>query len=101
MIVYNVTIKIDLSVHDLWLKWMKEDHIPRVLETGCFTDAKMFRILEENTTDGISYAFQYFANSMSDYFDYKEKHAKRLQQESLDLFPGKFQAFRTLLKEID
>ena len=33
MIVYNVTIKIDLDVHDLWLKWMKEEHMARVLET--------------------------------------------------------------------
>ncbi len=40
MIIYNVTVKIDLDVHDLWLKWMKEEHIPRVMETACFTDCK-------------------------------------------------------------
>jgi len=100
MIIYNVTVKIDLSVHDLWLKWMKEEHIPRVIETGCFTDSKMYRILEEDTRDGISYAIQYFANTLGDYFEYKEHHAARLQKEGLDLFPGKFQAFRTLLKEV-
>lgn len=100
MIVYNVTIKIDLDVHDLWLKWMKEEHIARVLETGCFTDAKMFRVLEEDTRDGITYAIQYFAESMSNYFDYKDMHAERLQKEGLELFPGKFHAFRTLLREV-
>ena len=100
MIIYNVTVKIDLSVHDLWLKWMKEEHIPRVMETGCFTDCQMYRVLEENTTDGITYAFQYFAENISKYFDYKEHHAARLQQESLDMFPGKYTAFRTLLKKI-
>lgn len=100
MIIYNVTVKIDLGVHDLWLKWMKEEHLARVMETGCFTDAKMFRVLEEDTTDGITYAMQYFANNITDYFDYKEKHAMRLQKEGLDLFPGKFTAFRTLLREV-
>ena len=100
MIIYNVTVKIDLSVHDLWFKWMKEEHIPRVIETGCFVGCKMYRVLEENTTDGITYAFQYSAKNISDYFDYKEKHAALLQKESLDLFPGKFHAFRTLLKEV-
>lgn len=100
MIVYNVTIKIDLDVHDLWLKWMKEEHIARVLETGCFTDAKMFRVLEEDTHDGITYAIQYFAENMSNYFDYKNMHAERLQKEGLELFPGKFHAFRTLLREV-
>lgn len=100
MIIYNVTVKINLEVHDLWLKWIKEEHIPRVLETGCFTHAKIFRILEEDTRDGISYAMQYFAENMSNYFDYKEHHAARLQKEGLDMFPGKFQAFRTLLREV-
>ncbi len=100
MIIYNVTVKIDLDVHDLWLRWMKEEHMQRVMQTGCFTDTKIYRVLEENTTDGITYAIQYFANTMTDYFDYKEQHAARLQKESLDLFPGKFSVFRTLLKEV-
>lgn len=100
MIVYNVTIKIDLDVHDLWLRWMKEEHMHRVVETGCFTHAKIYRILEEDTRDGISYAIQYFAEDMSKYFEYKEKFAPQMQKEGLELFPGKFHAFRTLLKEV-
>ena len=100
MIIYNVTVKIDLSVHDLWIRWMKEEHIPRVMETGCFTESKIFRVLQEDETEGITYAFQYKANSISDYFNYKETFADKLQKESLDLFPGKYTAFRTLLREV-
>ena len=33
MIIYNVTINIDASIHDEWLAWIKE-HIPQVLATG-------------------------------------------------------------------
>ncbi len=88
MIVYNVTIKIDLDAHDLWLRWMKEEHIARVLETGCFDDAKIFRVLEDKT------------DSMSRYFDYKAQHAPRLQKEGAEMFPGKFNVFRTILKEV-
>lgn len=100
MIIYNVTIKIDLSVHDTWLNWMKEDHIPRVLATGCFVQHKLYRVLQEDETDGITYAVQYFANNISDYFDYKETYASGLQKEASDFFPGKFHAFRTILKEV-
>ena len=100
MIVYNVTVKIDLSVHDLWIKWMKEEHIPRVMETGCFVDHKVYRILQEDETEGISYAFQYFANNITDYFNYQKNFAAALQKQSLDLFPGKYSAFRTILKEV-
>ena len=100
MIIYNVTIKIDLSVHDIWLRWMKEEHIPKVMATGCFVQNKMYRVLQEDETDGITYAMQYFANNLSDYFDYKEKYASTLGKETGDLFPGKFSIFRTILKEV-
>jgi len=100
MIIYNVTIKIDLSVHDVWFKWMKEEHIPKVLATGCFVNHKMLRMLEEDQTEGITYAIQYFANELSDYFDYKEKYATALQKEGKDFFPDKFVSHRTLLREV-
>jgi len=99
MIIYNVTVKIDLDVHDLWLRWMKEEHMPRVMETGCFVDKKIYRVLQEDETEGITYALQYFANGIADYFNYKENFAADLQKEGLDLFPGKYTAFRTLLRE--
>ena len=100
MIIYNVTIKIDLSVHDSWLKWMKDEHIPRMIETGCFRDSKIYRVIEDHSTDGITYEIQYFARRLTDYYDYKEHHSARMQKEGLLLFSGKFSAFRTLQKEI-
>jgi hypothetical protein len=100
MIIYNVTVKIDLTVHDVWLNWMKEEHIPRVMETGCFTAYKMFRILEENTTEGISYSVQYSADQIADYFNYKANFADALGKEMAEFFPGKYIVFRTLLKEV-
>jgi hypothetical protein len=100
MIVYNVTVKVDLSVHDLWVRWMKEDHIPKVLETGCFNGYKMYRIMEENQSDGMTYAVQYFAPELSDYFDYQNNHMEKLQKESRDTWPEKYTAFMTLLREI-
>ena len=44
MIIYNVTVNIDDSIADQWLAWIKE-HIPQVLATGKFTDAKLTKVL--------------------------------------------------------
>lgn len=101
MILYNVTIKIDLDVNNIWLQWMKEDHIPKVMDTGCFTGYKFFRIAEEDQSDGITYAVQYFANTMTDYFNYQANFAAALQKEAKDIFPDKFVAHRTLLREVE
>ena len=100
MIVYNVTIKVELQISEMWVHWMKEDHIPKILGTGCFTDFKFYRIMEENQSDGMTYAIQYFTTEVSRYFDYQNNHAPRLQKEMKDTWPDKYAAFRTLLKEI-
>ncbi|RZJ65518.1 MAG: DUF4286 family protein [Flavobacterium sp.] len=43
MIIYNVTINIDESVHEQWFEWMMEKHIPAMMETGKFTKAKIVK----------------------------------------------------------
>lgn len=100
MIIYNVTVKVDLDIHNDWLQWMKTVHIPDVLATGFFIDNKIMRLLEEDNSDGFTYAIQYRCNNVSEYMRYKEEEAPRLQKEVADKYEGKFVAFRTLLKEV-
>lgn len=101
MIIYSVTIKVDLDAHDEWLTWMREDHIAEVLGTGKFVKHKFHKVLTDDESDGITYNVQYYSHSMSDYFDYREKYAPALQAKTLERFKDKFVAFRTLLKEVE
>ena len=41
MIVYNVTTKVAAAIQTDWLQWIKEEHIPDIINTGCFTNAGM------------------------------------------------------------
>ena len=59
MYIYNVTINIEESVHNQWLRWMKETHIPDVLATGKFFNAKMCKVLVEEEMGGVTYSIQY------------------------------------------
>ncbi len=97
MILYNVTINIENDVHDEWLKWMKEVHIPDVLKTGLFIDHKLCKLLREEE-QGTTYSFQYFCESMAEYTSYQNEHAPRLQAEVKKKYEGKFVAFRSLLE---
>ncbi|MEG0918279.1 MAG: DUF4286 family protein, partial [Myroides sp.] len=45
MIIYNVTINIDESVHEQWLNWMQTKHIKEMLNTGCFKSARLVKVL--------------------------------------------------------
>ena len=70
MIIYNVTVSlVDQSIHQDWLKWMKEIHIPEVMDTGYFLDNKICRLLVE---DEITYAIQYTCKDMDTLNEYQE-----------------------------
>lgn len=102
MILYNVTINIDDSVHDKWLAWMMEKHIPEVMETGKFFKAKIVKVLIVEEMGGSTYAIQYFAENMEKLQAYYNEDAPRLREEGVRLFGDKMLAFRTemeLLKE--
>lgn len=98
MIIYNVTINVDESIHQDWLKWMQNKHINDVLATGLFTSAKMVRVLVEEEMGGTTYAIQYSIDSRAKLEDYYKNHAPRLRQEGLQLFADKMLAFRTELE---
>lgn len=98
MIIYNVTLNIDDSIHDSWLTWMQEKHINDVLKTGLFTKAKLIKVLIEEEMGGTTYAVQYFALSKEKLKEYQKNHAPRLKQEGLELFGDKMLAFRTELE---
>ncbi|MBL4654799.1 MAG: DUF4286 family protein [Bacteroidia bacterium] len=96
MIIYNVTVKIDNSVHDEWLQWMKEVHIPDVMTTGLFIDSKICKVIIDDDEGG-TYSIQYTCNSMDDYNKYQEDFAAKLQEEHTTKYKGKFAAFRTIM----
>src|SRR5882672_4642066 len=83
-IIYNVTIKVDHSISTPWLKWLKEEHIPEVIATGCFTHATILQLIEVDDSEGPTYAIQYNAASKSHYNRYIEKFAPEMRQKSFD-----------------
>lgn len=100
MILYNVTVNIDDSVHDEWLEWIKSDHIPKVLATGLFTGSKIFKIISKDKDEGNTYSIQYFLDKLEDYEKYRNEFAAKLQSQHSEKFKDKFIAFRTLMESV-
>ncbi len=99
MIIYNVTVNLDDSIHADWINWMKTVHIPDVMATGYFLENRFAKVLstQEDET-GHTYAIQYLCNSMADLEEYQEKCSNPLQEAHGKRYEGKFVAFRTLLE---
>ena len=99
MYIYNVTITVEKEIHENWLKWMKEIHLPDVMRTGIFTENKICKLLTQDSE--ITYAIQYTFRNMDDYHKYQKEFASKLQKEHSDKFKNKFAAFRTILEIIE
>jgi len=100
MYIYNVTVNIDESVHDKWLNWMKDIHIPEMLNTNKFSKALMSRVLVNEEMGGITYSVQYTCDSKETLEKYYLEDAQKMREEGNQLFKNKFTAFRTEMKVI-
>lgn len=101
MIIYSVTVSIDKGVHEDWLVWMKESHIPDVMKTGYFTENLITKVLTTSEDEvGITYNIQYHCPSMTDLEEYQRDHAPTLQKEHTERYKDKFVAFRSLLEKV-
>jgi hypothetical protein len=100
MIIYNVTINVDESIHNEWLIWIK-NHIPQVLATGKFTEAKLTKVLVDEELGGTTYSVQYRAKSREDLDNYYKFDADKLRNEGLAKFADTMLAFRTELEIVD
>ena len=101
MIIYNVTINIDESIHHDWLNWMQNKHINEVLVTGLFSHAKLVKVLVEEEMGGTTYSIQYSAESNEKLQEYYKTYAPKLREEGMRLFGDKMLAFRTELEVIN
>jgi len=99
-IIYNVTVKVDPFIADRWLQWLLEEHAPGILQTGCFTDYKVVRLLEVDDSEGPTYAIQYHAASKADYNRYIELHAADMRKKSFEKWGEQFMAFRSVMQVV-
>lgn len=79
--VWNVTTKVAPEIYENWMTWLKEVHIPAHIETGCFYDALILKLLEQDGEEGFTYAVQYQAASAEDYKRFMETYYAVLHME--------------------
>jgi len=100
MIQYNQTINIEVSVEGEWLNWMKEEQIPDILATGMFVNARIFRLLEVEESEGTAtYALQLMAETKEHLDIFQLKYEPALDAGYAKRYGNKSVSFRTLMKE--
>lgn len=101
MIIYNITMKVEWTIAEEWLPWMKTMYIPEVLKTGCFEKHQFVRLLQIDETEGPTYAIQFYANNLSNYDAFLLYHSSSISLMLLTKWGKKYIHFDTIMKIID
>ncbi len=81
MLTYEVTVTVDPGLVEPYELYMRREHIPDVLDTGCFRAAVFSRAAPG------SYRVRYEASSAADLDRYLAVHAPRLRRDFAARFP--------------
>ncbi len=100
MLLYNVTFGIDKQIEMEWIAWMKANYIPAIMETGLFSDYKMYKVLTHEDETSVSYSVQCFSGSIEQVLKYLNEIAPTLVEAHRIRFKDQHVAFNTLLDEI-
>jgi len=101
MLLYNVTVTVDLDIYKDWERWMRDTHIPDVMSTGMFLSYRMCRLVGHDHADAEIFTVQYLVKDMAHLVRYQEEYAPELQRQHRDRYEGKYAAFRSLMEVVD
>ncbi|WP_158825205.1 DUF4286 family protein [Mucilaginibacter lacusdianchii] len=99
MIIYNETFVVEETIHQEWLQWMQQQHIPAVLATGCFESYKILAVLD-SPNEGVTYCIQYITPDINNYHNFAAQHAHHLHTLHHQQFENRYVLFNSLMQEL-
>jgi hypothetical protein len=101
MLLFNITFNVETHIHQHWLKWMKTNFVPAVMQTKLPFKSSILKLLTEVENGGSTYSFQFYFNNMEDFLNFELTHKEQILDRHNMLFRGKFVQFSSLLEEIE
>lgn len=100
MIIYNVTSHIATPIISDWLQWMKAEHIPAIMQTGCFEQYQWVELLETDESEGKTYAIQFYAPSIVQVKRFKSEFEQLLHAQIQQKWGQQMLSFSTLMQVV-
>jgi hypothetical protein len=97
---YSVTVFIDDAIESDWLQWMRGEHIPDVMNTGCFLHCRLVQLIDPSVKGRAGYRIDYTAPSADVFEKYRSEFAPALQADHTTRYEGRFDASRTISEAI-
>lgn len=97
MLIYNVTSKVDHTVHSAWLGWMERVYLPDLMASGTVQNYHLTRLLNTDDAQGPTYALLLTFANRSSFKVYQQKHLKAHEQVVKDKWKDGVLSFASTL----
>ena len=101
MFIFNTTYLVSDRVHDTWLKWVKEEHIPFMMNSTLFTQPQVARVITSAKEDGTSFSVQFHVRDMQTLKIWNKEFSLLFQNKCSDKFGSEVVFFTTVLELVD
>ena len=99
-IIFNITVKIERSIVQLWLQWMTDEIAPAIIGTNCFTGFTILNLLELEDGESSTYAVQFFSETFEDYQRYTQRFSNDFTEKSFLKWGEKTVSFSTVMQVV-
>lgn len=101
MLIFNTTFLVSDKAHGPWLKWVREQHIPFMLESEMFTKPQVAKVFSNEDQEGTSYSVQFHVTDLVTLENWHIKYAKNFEQNFAEKFGPEVIFFATVLEVIE
>jgi hypothetical protein len=101
MLILNTTFLVSDEVQNQWLNWVREQHIPFMLNTKYFKKPQIAKVLGNDTADGTSYSVQFQVNDSETLEKWHSEFAGKYEQSCYQVFGNEALFFSTILEILD
>ncbi len=100
-ILYNITMQVEKQLLDDWLSWIQLEHIPGIMDTGCFIKHQVLRLMNNNQQDEQTFAIQYFASTIYKFNQFEENFLEQELKKISDKWNTSVMYFTTVMEIVN
>ena len=99
MIGYNITYLVARDLLETWRSWLAADRVPAMRETGQVTDHRIFQLLDQDESEGLTYVVQYHLKDLEAFRAFETRFPALRNQPVPEAFFPRCMAFQTVMAE--
>lgn len=98
MYIFNTTYLVSDKMYGVWYKWLHEQHIPAMIQSGYFDKMQIAKVLTGEPQDGTSYSLQFHIDSLQDLKLWEEQYGEEFLNSFTKQFGEEVLLFSTILE---